>query len=301
MKATIENFLHVEGVPCSSGAPLARWLAVLEEADAAGRKQTRFIESMGVGDFRKTYDLIEARRLAWSLSALYAPGRPRPQVDKNFITSQLLGSDDLSQPDLTLRMPVGTFTVHLAARLQQAEAGTIRICGSRSRGVDLVYRRGNGGVALIEQKERAYYRSQQLSLEQLVRDVKSRVFEAAEGLQAVTDPAPPASGGQPTAPRIGARVVIVGTSPTRQVGEQFYEFMAKPMTSWQMELSRRGASFSPHAMLVFCMAHDIEPTTMVSAAKGRFIDFHLVGGGACDEQWRLVAPVFQKMLPPAGG
>jgi len=36
---------------------------------------------------------------------------------------------------------------------------------------------------------------------------------------------------------------------------------------------------------------------MVSAALGRFIDFHLVGGGVCDEHWHRVAEVFQKMVP----
>jgi len=69
--------------------------------------------------------------------------------------------------------------------------------------------------------------------------------------------------------------VVVGASPTRAVGEEFYglrtpnqsSLMAKAMTAWRVELSKRGPTFSPHVMLVFCMAHDIEPTTMVSAAR----------------------------------
>ena len=73
--------------------------------------------------------------------------------------------------------------------------------------------------------------------------------------------------------------------------------MARVMTDWQMALSQKDPNLSPHAMLIFCMAHDIEPTTMVSAALGRFIDFGLVGGGECDRHWRLVSDVFQRTVP----
>ena len=89
------------------------------------RCQTRFMTSMDDAGQRKAHDFIEARRLAWSLSALYAPRRRPPDVDGSFITDQLLGSDNLSEPDPLLRMPVGTFTVHLGAPLQQVEPGQI--------------------------------------------------------------------------------------------------------------------------------------------------------------------------------
>src|SRR6266849_1203143 len=124
-KLAIENFLRVEGVPLRAGCPLARWLDVLEEADHAHRNQTRFVTAMDDPNQRKAHDLIEARRLAWSFCALYAPGRRRPEVDRSFITDQLLAADDLGEPDPTLRMPGGTFIVNIAARLQQAEAGRV--------------------------------------------------------------------------------------------------------------------------------------------------------------------------------
>ena len=237
--------------------------------------------------------------MAWSLSALYAPGRRETDVDKTFVTEQLLGSDDPSELDPALRMPLGTFLIHFTARLQQAEPGRVHICGSRSKGVDLEYQHHNGGIALIELKERAYHKSRQRDLRELVADVKSRAIVAAEGLQAVTNP-PPGTYGASSAPaRVGARVVIVGTATTNRVGREFYDgkTMALAMTRWQMDLSKRGPSFSPNAMLVFCMAHDIEPRTMVSAALGRYIDFHLFGGRPCDDHWRLVAPAFQKTVP----
>ena len=41
-------------------------------------------------------------------------------------------------------MPLGTFLVNFAARLQHAEGGRIRICGDGSDGVDLIYTRDNG-------------------------------------------------------------------------------------------------------------------------------------------------------------
>ena len=301
MRTAIERFLQFNQVTMPGDCPLARWLGVLEEADLSQRNQTQFIKSMDYDNQRKAHDFIEARRLAWCLSVLYAPGRRQPDVDRSFITDQLLHSDDLSEANPLLRMPVGTFTVHFAARLQQAEAAQVRICGRTSQGVDLIYQRANGGVALIEQKERAYYKSRRLGLEPLVRDVRSRVLAAAEGLKAVTEPSTASDDGGTFTPMEGARVVMVGASPTREVARQFYDappgghsVMAKAMSAWQLELSKRGASYSPHGMGVFCLAHDIEPTTMVSAALSRFVDFGLVGGGVCDEHWGRVAEVFQK-------
>jgi hypothetical protein len=304
MRKAIEIFVQYHHASIATGCPLERWLRVLDEADYSERKQTQFISTLAEADQRKAHDLIEARRLAWSVAALYAPGRREPEIDKTFVTDQLLGSDDPQEPEVTMRMPVGTFMVHFAARLQRAAAGHVHLCGSRSKGVDLVYQHANGGVALIEQKERAYYKSRGRNLRELVADVRSRAIAAAQGLQAVTNPAHDVDG-TPVAPaRVGARVVVVGTATTNHIGHGFYDgspsIMAQAMTRWQVELSKRGFSFSPHAMLVFCMAHDIEPTTMVSAALGRFINFHLFGGGKCDDHWRLVAPAFQKMVPSLG-
>jgi hypothetical protein len=63
------------GTPRVNRCPLERWLSVLAEADQSVRNQTRFITSMDEPEQRKAYDLIEARRLAWSLTALYGPDR----------------------------------------------------------------------------------------------------------------------------------------------------------------------------------------------------------------------------------
>lgn len=276
MRSMIERFLEHHRVALPANRPLARWLQILDEAGRSREQQTQFVTSMGDEEQRRAHDLIEAQRLAWSLAALYAPGRRHPDIDGSFIKRHLLGVDDPGEPNLDWHMPVGTFLIHYAARLQQAEGGRIRICGDGSEGVDLIYTRDNGGVALVELKEAAYRKSRSKDLEPLVRHVRGRVFAAAEGLRDVTHPSP-AANGSTREPLVGARVVVVGTSPTLSVAHQFYDaspgtrhsMMARVMTTWQMELSKQDPNLSPHAMLIFCMAHDIEPTTMVSAALER--------------------------------
>jgi hypothetical protein len=304
MRSVIERFLELHRATLPVGCPLTRWLAMLDEAGRSRDSQTPFVTSLGDDDQRRAHDVIEAQRLAWSLLALYAPGRRRPDIDGSFITRRLLGVDDPGEPTRDWHMPVGTFLINFAARLQQAEGGRIRICGDGSEGVDLIYTRDNGGMALIELKEAAYRKSRSRDLEPLIRHVRGRVFAAAEGLRDVTHPQRRPDGSPVRAPLVGARVVVVGTSPALPVAHQFYDaspdtghsMMARVMTTWQMDLSRRDPNLSPHAMLIFCMAHDIEPTTMVSAALGRFVDFGLVGGGECDDHWRRVSEVFQKTV-----
>jgi hypothetical protein len=298
-REAIENFLRLHNATLPLGCPLSRWLEVLDAADQAHRNQTMFIETMALSeaDQGKAHDLIEARRLAWSLRALYAPERDAPAWDRSFIKDQLLGVDDLTEPDPALRMPGGTFIVHFAARLQQAEAGHVRICGAGSEGVDLIYRHSNGGRALIEHKERAYRKSRHRDLGSLVRDVRSRVFDAAEGLQAVTTPRRGSTGAAAHPALVGARVVVVGTSPSADVGRQFFGIMSQVITRLALELAKRGPGAVPHAVLLIAMAHNIEQTRLVGGALGKWIDLNLVGTDGCDEHWKLVRSVFKKCLP----
>jgi hypothetical protein len=137
---------------------MARWPADTEHA----RENWRGAFSKdSPHDHRKAHDLIEAWRLAWSLRALFAPGRPEPAFDKSFVTDQLMG-EDYQEPDSGLRMPLGTGSLFLAARLQQISPGELHFLGNQSPGVDLEYVgdpvRQHGRV-FIEHKERAYLKS----------------------------------------------------------------------------------------------------------------------------------------------
>ncbi len=129
----LERFFDLQGVTIPGDAPMARWLKVLDDAGHAKDARTQFVTSFGGEDQRRTHDLIEAQRLAWSLAVLYTQGRRPPELDGSFVTKQLLGCDDAAEPDINWRMPTGTFLLNYAARLQQAEDGRIRICGIGAR------------------------------------------------------------------------------------------------------------------------------------------------------------------------
>src|SRR2546427_9247286 len=115
MRSVIERFLELHRAALPSDCPLARWLTMLDEARRSRDNQTPFVTSSSDEDQRRAHDVIEAQRLAWSLLALYGPGRRRPDSDGSFITTQLLGLGEPGEPNRDWCLPRVSVSIKIPA------------------------------------------------------------------------------------------------------------------------------------------------------------------------------------------
>jgi hypothetical protein len=289
-RRAITGFLAHCQVTLVPGCPLSRWLDALAETEHARENWRGAFSKDSPHDHRKAHDLIEAWRLAWSLRALFAPGRPEPAFDKSFVTDQLMG-EDYQEPDSGLRMPLGTGSLFLAARLQQISPGELHFLGNQSPGVDLEYVgdpvRQHGRV-FIEHKERAYLKSRSRTKEDLLAAIRSRIDDGARGLAEATR-------GKPA-----GRVVLIGASPDLPNVDWVLDEIRSNLGRWCGDMMRRAngdRSVMPHAVMLLAAAHGLEPKHLRSALRGGLVLLKPIGSDPSDGEWKRVLDTFNK----AGG
>ena len=288
--AAIIRFLAYCRVPLKRGCPLARWLDALADAQQQRRDWREAFSLDAPVNHRKAYDLIEARRLAWSLRVLLAPGRSEPFFDASFVTKQLMGEDN-REPDKGLRMPLGTGSLFLAARLQQVAPGFLHFFGNQSAGVDVEYLadpQHNRGRVFIEQKERAYFKSRVRHPQSLVEDIRSKITAGARGLAIATQGTP------------AGRVVLIGVSPDIANVDGVLAQVRENLGTWCGEILRGAKgdrSSIPHAVMLLAAAHQLDPDAMQSALRGGLVTVNPIGSDPSDEEWRVALGIFKK----AGG
>jgi hypothetical protein len=287
--AAITRFLDYCRVSLIPGCPLSRWLDELEEARWKRDWRQAFAGNVP-HDHRKAYDLIEAQRLVWSLRALLARGRPEPLFDTTFVRDQLMG-EDYPEEAPELRMPKGVGSLFFAARLQQVSPGLLHFFGEKNQGADVEFigdpTRKMGRV-LIEQKERAYFKSRTRTTENLVEQVRGKITEAALGLAKATRSMP------------AGRVVLIGISPTVEHIDGVLKSIRLDVGRWCGDVMRSAGgdrSVIPHAVMVLAAAHGLGDDALLSALRGGLIVLKPIGSDPSDEEWKFVMETFRR----AGG
>ena len=165
---------HITGEIIPADAPLARWLAYVAEVeipadvDIPGGAGETLESDVAHPDspvdndslFLRVVDLLWVGRLDFSIRVLC--NHPEAvHVERAFVTDELLRSDynePLYRGSTPTRMPAGVETLYLAARLFQADGGTIRVCSRETEGHDIEWapRSANGSAVWFERKQRAF-------------------------------------------------------------------------------------------------------------------------------------------------